>query len=85
MKLKGNTDDQERIDKLGGNWSKKYHVVDKFANGDTNGFLDTAAGITLADKVMVVIFPDLSHVNERIGMYLCSASMRARRGQVRVG
>ncbi|EOO03944.1 putative sarcosine oxidase protein [Phaeoacremonium minimum UCRPA7] len=48
--VKGNTDDQERIDKLGENWSKKYHVVDKFANGDTNGFLDTAAGITLADK-----------------------------------
>lgn len=32
-------------------WTKKYHVMDDFMQGDTNGFLDTTAGITMADKV----------------------------------
>ena len=32
-------------------WYKKYHALDNFMGGNTNGFLDTTAGITLADKV----------------------------------
>lgn len=42
--------EDERIKKLGKVWEKKYHVLDTFGNGNTNGFLDTAAGLTLADK-----------------------------------
>lgn len=49
--LKGQAEDEERIKKLGKDWLRKYHVLDRFNDGHTNGFLDAAAGITLADKV----------------------------------
>ncbi|KAL2114195.1 hypothetical protein VUR80DRAFT_122 [Thermomyces stellatus] len=48
--VKGLAGEDERIKKLGKVWEKKYHVLDTFGNGNTNGFLDTAAGLTLADK-----------------------------------
>lgn len=32
-------------------WVEKYHVIDKINHGDTHGFLDINAGITIADKV----------------------------------
>lgn len=50
-RLQGRSGEDERVEKLGKAWEKKYHVLDTFGNGDTNGFLDTAAGVTLADKV----------------------------------
>jgi sarcosine oxidase / L-pipecolate oxidase len=48
--IKGRPEDEEQIRALGGTWAKKFHVVDKINGGDTNGFLDTNAGVTIADK-----------------------------------
>lgn len=58
-KAQGDADEEARCQSLGEKWFKKYHAVDSFANGDTNGFLDTTAGITLADKVSTVAIASL--------------------------
>jgi sarcosine oxidase/L-pipecolate oxidase len=47
----GNTEDEDRLRQINPKWVEKYHIVDKIAGGNTNGFLDIFGGITLADKV----------------------------------
>ncbi|KEF51993.1 uncharacterized protein A1O9_11983 [Exophiala aquamarina CBS 119918] len=48
--IKGNKEDEERLRRISPKWVEKLHVVDKIAGGHTNGFLDIAGGLTLADK-----------------------------------
>ncbi|KAJ9611974.1 hypothetical protein H2200_003569 [Cladophialophora chaetospira] len=51
--VKGDLEDERRLRKFDAKWTKKYHVIDKINNGDTNGFIDIAGGINLADKACV--------------------------------
>lgn len=44
-------DDEERLNKISPKWVEKLHVIDGINGGNTNGFLDIQAGITIADKV----------------------------------
>ncbi|OJJ07021.1 hypothetical protein ASPVEDRAFT_154944 [Aspergillus versicolor CBS 583.65] len=62
--VKGNTNDEERAWKLGAEWGKKYHNFDHFNNNATNGFLDAASGVTLADKACVYA----RHLCEKAGV-----------------
>ncbi|KAH7379943.1 FAD dependent oxidoreductase [Cadophora sp. MPI-SDFR-AT-0126] len=48
--LKGNSEDEERLGRIDPKWVEKYHVIDKINDGETNGFIDINAGITIADK-----------------------------------
>ena len=50
--IKGNAWDEERLREISPKWVAKYHAVDRICDGNTNGFLDIGAGITLADKVI---------------------------------
>jgi sarcosine oxidase / L-pipecolate oxidase len=52
--LKGNDADEERLKQLSPKWVEKYHVIDKINDGNTNGFIDINAGITIADKVIAI-------------------------------
>lgn len=58
----GSAEDAVKVANLGANWSKKFHVVDKINKGDTNGFLDTNAGVTIADKAGLAVMK-VSHAN----------------------
>ncbi|KAG2413370.1 hypothetical protein HFD88_002559 [Aspergillus terreus] len=51
--VKGNSDDEKRLREIDPKWAEKYHVIDKINGGNTNGFLDIQAGITIADKACV--------------------------------
>ncbi|OQE75587.1 hypothetical protein PENNAL_c0073G09655 [Penicillium nalgiovense] len=51
--IKDEADDERRASAHGPEWSKKFHLFDKFKHGATNGFLDAGSGITLADKACV--------------------------------
>ncbi|EAU37976.1 predicted protein [Aspergillus terreus NIH2624] len=51
--VKGNADDEKRLREIDPKWAEKYHVIDKINGGNTNGFLDIQAGITIADKACV--------------------------------
>ncbi|KAH6974176.1 FAD dependent oxidoreductase [Ilyonectria sp. MPI-CAGE-AT-0026] len=45
--------DEERLRKISTKWVEKYHIIDKVNDGNTHGFLDINAGITIADKACV--------------------------------
>ncbi|KPM45240.1 hypothetical protein AK830_g1280 [Neonectria ditissima] len=51
--VKNSTEDEERLRKISSKWVEKLHVVDKINHGNTNGFMDINAGITIADKACV--------------------------------
>ncbi|KFX99697.1 hypothetical protein V490_01708 [Pseudogymnoascus sp. VKM F-3557] len=51
--VKGHRKDEEHLSKISPKWVEKYHVVDKINGGNTNGFIDINAGITIADKACV--------------------------------
>jgi hypothetical protein len=48
----GHRKDEEHLSKISPKWVEKYHVVDRINGGNTNGFIDINAGITIADKVI---------------------------------
>ncbi|KAJ2971409.1 hypothetical protein NQ176_g7703 [Zarea fungicola] len=50
---KDNAAEEARLGKFGSKWLEKYHVIDKINNGNTTGFIDIQAGITVADKACV--------------------------------
>jgi sarcosine oxidase / L-pipecolate oxidase len=50
--LKGKAGDEEYLRKISPKWVEKYHIIDKINHGNTNGFIDINAGITIADKVI---------------------------------
>ncbi|RDL31799.1 Uncharacterized protein BP5553_09201 [Venustampulla echinocandica] len=50
---KGNAAEEERLRNVSPTWIDKYHLVDKFNHGNTSGFLDINAGVTIADKSCV--------------------------------
>lgn len=77
-------DDERRASAHGPEWSKKFHLFDKFKHGATNGFLDAGSGITLADKVRTLSFPCASkNINSiHVGMRVCAVSMSKGRCQV---
>ncbi|KAL3476717.1 FAD dependent oxidoreductase [Aspergillus californicus] len=62
--IKGNANDEERAKRLAPVWGKKYHLFDHFKDGATNGFLDAASGVTLADKACVYA----RHLCEKAGV-----------------
>ncbi|KAF2167794.1 hypothetical protein M409DRAFT_65895 [Zasmidium cellare ATCC 36951] len=64
MYIKDNAEDEDRIRERGGQWHNKYHRFDHMRRGATNGFLDTGAGITLADKACVYA----RHLCEKAGV-----------------
>ncbi|KAM0415764.1 hypothetical protein ACHAPT_013269 [Fusarium lateritium] len=51
--VKNNREDEERLREIDPNWVSKYHIIDRINGGNTHGFLDINAGITIADKVCV--------------------------------
>lgn len=73
---KGDFDDETRLRSMDPKWLKKYHILDKINNGNSNGFIDIDAGINIADKVCskVTIFRLLSETGY-LGLHLCSISV----------
>ncbi|KAM6529208.1 hypothetical protein FALCPG4_007354 [Fusarium falciforme] len=51
--VKNNPDDEERLRTIDPKWVSKYHIIDRINGGNTHGFLDINAGITIADKACV--------------------------------
>ncbi|KAH8696216.1 FAD dependent oxidoreductase [Talaromyces proteolyticus] len=51
--LKDNGEEEARLRKISEKWVEKYHAIDGINNGNTNGFIDIQAGITIADKACV--------------------------------
>ncbi|KAI8649199.1 DAO domain-containing protein [Fusarium keratoplasticum] len=51
--VKNNPNDEERLRKIDPKWVSKYHIIDRINGGNTHGFLDINAGITIADKACV--------------------------------
>ncbi|KAI5461693.1 FAD dependent oxidoreductase [Mariannaea sp. PMI_226] len=50
---KDNAAEEARLRNINEKWVEKYHVIDGINNGETNGFIDIQAGITIADKACV--------------------------------
>ncbi|KND95189.1 L-pipecolate oxidase [Tolypocladium ophioglossoides CBS 100239] len=50
---KDNAAEKARLRKISEKWVEKYRVIDGINNGNTNGFIDIQAGITIADKACV--------------------------------
>ncbi|TPX13733.1 uncharacterized protein E0L32_005936 [Thyridium curvatum] len=51
--VKGNAEDERRLQKIDPKWVEKLHIIDKINDGNTNGFLDIQGGVTIADKSCV--------------------------------
>ncbi|KAM5341440.1 hypothetical protein ACJ41O_014471 [Fusarium nematophilum] len=49
--LKNSPEDEERLRNIDPKWVDKYYIIDRINSGNTHGFLDINAGITIADKV----------------------------------
>lgn len=54
MAHQGNAADEKRLGQMDDpKWLEKYHIIDRINNRNTNGFIDTQGGITIADKVEI--------------------------------
>ncbi|RSL78345.1 hypothetical protein CEP52_017639 [Fusarium oligoseptatum] len=72
--VKGHGQDEDRLRTIGAQWARKLHILDSINDGETNGFLDIEAGITIADKACVYA----RHLCERAGVKFVLGDTRGR-------